>query len=133
MKNTNTFGKEERISIQREIDLLFAESISFMAYPLRVLYVRQQPLSGAPCAVLISVPKKRFKHAVKRNRLKRLVREAYRLNKHKLLSDLQTQDSGLLLAFVYVGKEVAPFDTIEAAVRKALSTLSDKIGERETT
>jgi len=117
----NTFTKAERISIQREIDLLFAEGQSFMAYPLRVIHFRKKPYSGVVCSILISVPKKRLKHAVDRNYIKRLIREAYRTNKHSFVE--QIQDTGFLIAFVYVGNQTPSYSDIEKAVKKALNTV----------
>jgi ribonuclease P protein component len=127
LQTGHTFTKAERISIQREIDLLFASSAAYMAYPLRVVYVEKKPFSGVPVSILISVPKKRFKRAVKRNRTKRLIRESYRLNKNALWESLVAADKGVLLAFIYVGNELCDFDTLEAAMKKALTLLMDKI------
>ena len=126
MQQGNTFSKAERISAQREIDLLFSEGASFIAYPLRVIHLQKQPFSGVPCSVLISVPKKRLKHAVDRNRIKRLVRESYRLNKRSFIDFIQTQTIGFLIAFVYVGNGVASYSEIETAVQKALRILTKK-------
>jgi ribonuclease P protein component len=120
----NTFRKLERISAQREIDLLFSEGASFTAYPLRVIYLRKQPFSGVRSAILISVPKKRLKRAVHRNRIKRLVRESYRLNKSGFIDSIQTE--GVLMAFIYVGNGVASHTEIEAAVQKALRIVTEK-------
>lgn len=124
MDSKLTFKKEERLSIQKEIDLLFTKGDSFLSYPLRVIYLKEQPLSGASSSVLISVPKKRFKRAVKRNRVKRLIREAYRLNKNTLADSLK--ENGLLIAFLFVGNELPQYNTIESAVKKALKTLQEK-------
>jgi ribonuclease P protein component len=121
-----TFKKEERISKQREIDLLFNGASSFTAYPLRVVYVEKKPAAGVPVSILISVPKKRFKRAVKRNRVKRFVRESYRLNKKILYEFLDAEDKGLLIAFIYVSNEIAPFGEIETAMKKALNSLKEK-------
>ncbi|MDR2843208.1 MAG: ribonuclease P protein component, partial [Candidatus Symbiothrix sp.] len=117
------FSKAERISIQREIDRLFNEGSAFTVYPLRVLYLETKPLSGVSASILISVPKKRFKRAVQRNRIKRLVRETYRKNKHSLLASLQTQDTGLLLAFVYVSNHLCSYSEMETAIKKSLQIL----------
>ncbi|GHT76767.1 ribonuclease P protein component [Bacteroidia bacterium] len=124
MHSGNTFKKLERISAQREIDLLFNEGSSFIAYPLRVIYLQKQPFSGARSAILISVPKKRLKRAVHRNRIKRLVRESYRLNKHDFIDSISTE--GILMAFIYVGNGIASYTEIEAAVLKALRTITAK-------
>jgi ribonuclease P protein component len=127
LDNRYTLKKEERISAQREIDSLFEKGTSFISYPLRVIYLREKPFSGADASVLISVPKKKFKRAVQRNRIKRLIRESYRLNKMQLLHHLQEKENGLLIAFLFVGKELSEFKEIETAVIKALAALKEKI------
>ncbi|MDR2804216.1 MAG: ribonuclease P protein component [Dysgonamonadaceae bacterium] len=119
-----TFTKSERIFIQREIDLLFTEGKAFSAYPLRVVYAVQKPFSGAPAAILISIPKKRFKRAVKRNRGKRLIRETYRLNKTLLWESLAASGKQLLIAFIYIGNELCDFPTMDKAMRKAMTKLT---------
>jgi ribonuclease P protein component len=103
---------------------LFGEGKSFVSYPLRVIYVEQRPRSGVPVAILISVPKKRFKRAVMRNRVKRLVREAYRLNKDVLWELPALSEKGLLIGFVYVSSEFCDFQRMEQAMKKAMATLS---------
>jgi len=106
------------------MDFLFEKGSSFIVYPLRVIYVEIQPGSGAEAAVLISVPKKKFKQAVKRNRIKRLIREAYRLNKQALLQHLREKEQGLLIGFLFIGNELPDWKMVEGAVMKALSALS---------
>ena len=72
-----TLSKEERLSWKRYIDLLFAKGQSFVAFPLRVVYLSvEKEETLAPVSILISVPKKKFRRAVKRNLIKRQVREA---------------------------------------------------------
>ena len=119
-----SFTKAERISFQREIDFLFNEGTSFAVYPLRVVYVEKHPASGVPAAILISVPKKRFKRAVKRNRLKRLIRETYRLNKNALWESLHLSGKGLLIAFVYIGNELCDFSILNTSMKKIIAKLA---------
>jgi len=126
LDNRLTFNKTERISFQREIDSLFKQGEAFISYPLRVIYLKQNPLSGARVSVLISVSKKKFKHAVKRNRIKRLTKEAYRLNKSSLIKHLTEKESGLLIAFIFTGNEICRWKEVETAMQKALSILKDK-------
>jgi ribonuclease P protein component len=117
------FAKGERISRQKEKDFLFEEGSSFRVYPLRVVYVARKPLSGFAVAVLVSVSKKCFKRAVKRNRMKRLIREAYRRNKQTLWQSALIQDKGMLIAFLYISHETCKYDTVEAAMKKALDKI----------
>lgn len=119
-----TFPKQERLSWKRHIDLLFANGRSFVAFPLRVIYlpVEEDALS-ARASVLISVPKKKFKRAVKRNLIKRRMREAYRIHKHDLFDALANNRQRMLVAFLYLDKEILPFSEIEKAMQKALDIL----------
>ena len=105
------------------MDLLFEKGNAFIVYPLRIVYVEQLPVSGAEATVLVSVPKKKFKQAVKRNRIKRLIREAYRLNKQSLLQNLLEKEKGLLIGLLFVGNELPDWKTVEGAVVKGLNRL----------
>jgi len=126
LDNQYTFKKAERISFQKEIDCLFKQGDAFISYPLRVVYLKQKPVSGAEVSVLIGVPKKRIKRAVKRNRIKRLIREAYRLNKTSLIQHVREKESGLLIAFLFIGNESCSPKEPEAAIHKALTILKEK-------
>jgi ribonuclease P protein component len=124
LDNRHTFKKKERIFKQKEMDFLFEKGLSFIAYPLRVVYISRQSVSDVEAAVLISVPKKKMKRAVNRNRIKRLIRDAYRLNKQLLLPSLQEKGQELLIGFLFVGNELPDWQTVEAAVIKALTVLN---------
>lgn len=86
-----TLPKRERIHLKRQIDELFTSGKGFVAYPLRLMVLlRKETEEDEPRgAMMVSVGKRYFKRANKRNRVKRLVREAYRLNKHRWLSWLE--------------------------------------------
>ena len=105
----NTLRKSERLDKKKVIEKMFAGgSRSFSVFPLRVVYLPVEELE-APVSILVSVSKRRFKRAVKRNRVKRQIREAYRMNKHGLLAghaDGKKVPSGrgLYLSFGPVGR-----------------------------
>lgn len=121
-----TLSKEERLSWKRYIDLLFAKGQSFVAFPLRVVYLPMEEEALVSVSIMISVPKKKFKRAVKRNQIKRQVREAYRVRKYTLIDPLTEKKRQMLVAFLYIDKEIHPFANIEKAMTKALNILRDK-------
>lgn len=112
-----TFPKSEKLCSNSAIDMLYQSGKKFVAWPLRVTYL---PISDAPTQVLIWAPKSLFKHAIDRNHMRRLMREAYRLNKHILSSSNQHYH----LAFNYIDKEKQDFHTINKAISKALKKLT---------
>ena len=118
-----TLSKEERLSWKRYIDLLFEKGQSFVAFPLRVVYLPMEEEMPARASFLVSVPKKR---AVKRNLIKRQVREAYRVRKYDLLEPLEAKNKGMLIAFLYLDKEIHPYAVMEKAMKKAIHILRDK-------
>ena len=122
-----TLSKEERLSWKRHIDLLFAEGRSFISFPLRVVYlpVEEKELTSR-VAIMASVPKKKFKRANKRNLIKRQIRESYRIHKYDLIDPLQEKGTSMLVAFLYVDKEIRSFAEIEKSMIKALKALKDK-------
>lgn len=121
-----TLSKEERLSWKRYIDLLFEKGQSFVAFPLRVVYLSVEEDLPARASFLVSVPKKKFKRAVKRNLIKRQVREAYRVRKYELIEPLEAKNKSMLVAFLYLDKEIHPFATMEKAMNKAIRLLREK-------
>lgn len=121
-----TLSKEERLSWKRYIDLLFEKGQSFVAFPLRVVYLSVEEDLPARASFLVSVPKKKFKRAVKRNLIKRQVREAYRVRKYELIEPLEAKNKSMLVAFLYLDKEIHPFATMEKAMNKAIRVLREK-------
>ncbi len=120
-----SFTKEERVTGEKRIESLFTHGKSFVAYPLRVVYITTCEVSPVPVSVLVSIPKKRIRQAVKRNRVKRLIREAYRLNKHSLNTVETSEHKHLDIAFIYISDEIADFATIEKGVIKAMIKLNN--------
>ena len=120
--------KTERIKSRREVKLLFeGKIISIDVYPLKVLYRWEELAEGEkPVAkIMVSVPHKRIKRAVKRNLIKRRVREAYRLNKEIIAEKVIGRNQKLLIAFVYVSSSVKDFDIIKKAVITALTKIAN--------
>ncbi len=122
-KKRFTFTKEERITGKVRIEKIFATGKSFLIYPFRVVFVANEN-SSSTHSVLISVPKKRLKRAVARNRVKRLFKEAYRLNKDLISSDESNNAYSLEIVFVYVADAVLPYDTIEKSITRSLQKIN---------
>ena len=107
------------------------------AFPLRIVYMQREKqgedeATKTPLAsILVSVPKKRFRHAVDRNRMKRLIREAYRLNKHILWDALEGKDFRLALAFVCITDTLPTFYTVNKSMKKALTRIAEKVNDNE--
>ena len=86
--------------------------------------VRNDAVSGI--SILAGAPKKRIRQAALRNRVKRLIREAYRLNKGEFLDAYRQSGKYLHIAFMYVGNDICTYTDMEKAVRKALDTIWKK-------
>ena len=110
----NRFYKEERLCSKKSLDLLFKKGSSFLLYPYRATFIFDAQPHQFPAQVVINVAKKRYKHAVDRNLIKRRTREAYRLQKNALLYQaLANREELLLLGLQYVGKEIYPYTFLE--------------------
>lgn len=127
-QNKCTFGKQERLCSTTLIEMLFQEGDrTASAYPIRAIFLPVDKSVQQNISVLVSVPKKRIRKAVDRNRVKRQIREAYRKHKHTLSLQLKTQEKGLLLAFVYVSDKLEPTSYIESRLQKLLEKVVAKI------
>jgi ribonuclease P protein component len=112
-KRKYTFPKEEHLCRKKLIEELFSkQSSSFGVYPLRLVWIKAPAPTTAPPQVLISVSKRTFKRAIDRNRLKRLIRESYRLNKYRL-TEQPNGHQVALLGIIFTGKEKSPLALVE--------------------
>ena len=130
----HTFKKEERLSSQKIIGELFDGGSSFSLYPFRLVW-KQTPLPTTqfPVQVVVSVSKKRFKHAVDRNRVKRLVREAYRKQKNDTLyAPISALGISLAIMIIYTGNTIFTAQEIEIKLSNALLRLVDKYEQSDS-
>ncbi len=126
MAHGQSFPKRERLVSRKLIDELFNGSRSMAAFPLRAVYKNKvRACEQEPMQLLISVPKKRFHHAVDRNRVKRQIREAYRRHRY-LLDDMLTDNRQLLLAFIWTGEQHVPTAEIEHRVVQLMKRIVEK-------
>ena len=127
-----SFGKKEKLCSLKLIQRLFSEGKSMVKYPLRVSQITLEELpENVNCQVLVSVSKKKFKRANKRNRIKRQIRETYRCNKHLLIDALQSCNKKMVLAFIYIPSEELSTVEIEKAMIKALLQLKENLEKIE--
>lgn len=120
--------KSERLCHDKVISALFTEGSSSFAPPFRFYWRISEAVEGRPnVSVLFSVPKRQFKRAVKRNLLKRRMREAYRLNKSGFGACAQEKGLRVELALIYTSKEVSEYKNIEHGVRKVLAEITKRL------
>ena len=121
-------NKDEKLCSRTAVNLLFDEGKSLMAFPLRAAY-RLRPQGEHPVQFLISIPKKRIRHAVQRVTLRRRVREAYRLSRRDLLQPTLAESGwGVDIAFVYLDNTPAPYSVIQ----EKMTTLLQRIAHAAT-
>lgn len=124
----NTLRKAERLNSKVIIGKMFEGGVSksFSIFPLRIVYM---PVADreASASILVSVSKRRFKRAVKRNRVKRQIREAYRKNKHELQQVLDTKGLQLAISFIYLSDELTSSAEIEDKMKVALMRMVEKL------
>ncbi len=120
----NTFPKKERLKSKKLLEQLFLKGSAISAFPLKLLYLKTALPKDVPFQVTVVAPKRNFKSAVKRNRIKRLLREAYRLNKPAFFNNTKGQYA---LVILYLGKEMPSFSEIESGTKTLLTKLLKKI------
>ena len=122
-----TLSKEERICSKKLINELFTgNGRSMTAFPLRVVFMKRTIVDDQPrAAMLVSVPKRYFKHAVDRNRAKRQVREAFRRNKSIITQNLTDDHEAVAMAFVWLTDEKFPSSEVENRMVRLLTRISE--------
>jgi len=124
----NTLKKHERLKSKKLLDSLFVEGKSGFGHPVKVIYkIEPRTENVWPLKFSVTVPKKKIKSAVKRNLVKRRIREAYRLNKASLQTTLFDSEYQLYLMLIYIEKEPLQYSEIEKGVIKIINKLANAI------
>ncbi len=118
-----TFTKEEKLKSRKLIQLLFKQGVSFSNFPFRVLYFFLEK-NIAPLQTGFAVSAKQFKKAVDRNRIKRLMRETYRLQKRTLTDTLKTNKKYMIVFFIFTGNEIPEYDNVSEKMQSGLKRLN---------
>lgn len=132
-KDQALFPKSERLHKKKAFAYLFEHGHSIRVGVLSCFYAFDVPdeLVDSPVSAAFTVSKRKFKHAVSRNTLKRRMKEAYRLNKYLLLADVNdVPDQRLMMLFVYQPRHPLPFKVIEKATLKIIRRLQNKINSK---
>ncbi len=124
---TNTFPKKEHLKSKSVIEKLYAEGMSVTAYPLRAVFIEQDAeKQEATATILISVAKKRFRHAVDRNLMKRRIREAYRTSKQPFVVALEENGRKLAVAILYIDTKQSSTAFLKKKMERLLESIIKK-------
>lgn len=123
-----SFPKKEKLKGKKLIEQLFKEGESLSGFPLRLFFLKIDTPTDVKIKAGVAVPKKNFKSAVKRNRIKRLLRESYRLNKHLVFNNSEGSFAFLIL---YLGKEMPDYHKVEKSMQIILQKFLKKIDDEK--
>ncbi len=122
----HTYGKDQRLKSVIVLDRVFGMGEKVKSFPILARYTSSCFEAEVPFQVATTVSKKRFRKAVTRNRIKRLMREAWRLEKHRIEENWKKGDSQYALVLTYVGNEIPDFEKCANTIRKIVDVLLDK-------
>lgn len=127
----NTLGKDERLKSRKKMEVLFQKGNSFLKSPIRVLWMFSDKELLFPAQIMFTVPKKSFKKSTDRNRIKRLMREAYRMNKSQIYEPLSSKGVYVIVAFIYTGNRLPEWKDINDKIILTLQRLAIDIEKSE--
>lgn len=128
-----TFPKKEHLTGQKNIEELYRKGESFLVFPYRVVFLGvSETNEQLPVRALMSVSKKRFKKAVHRNRVKRLMRESYRQNKMELHQFLEDNGGKLHLSFQYVSQNIEEYHFMFERMQKTLQKMIQLLAKADS-
>jgi ribonuclease P protein component len=119
-----TYNKHEKLKSRKLIKQLFEDGKAISIYPLRLIYLKVEHESDFLLQTGVSVSKRNFKLAVNRNRIKRMMREVYRLNKNMLYKSL---DDKYIFMFIYLGRTETDYNKLNDKMKKLMQTFLSKI------
>lgn len=127
MKGIYTFPKSEHLKSKSITDSLYADGMSVTSFPMRAVFMPIPKKDKQPVAtILISVSKRRFRHAVDRNLVKRRMREAYRLSKPRFLEELENRRTNLAIAIIYIDTKHCGTEYLTRRMQKLLNAILGK-------
>lgn len=129
-----TLGKNERVKSRKLSEQLFATGKKLTTPPFHIRYIFLEGENRLPASLQfgVGVSVRNFKKAADRNRIKRLTREAWRLQKQELTASLQAQQKQAAVFFIYTGRELPPFDLVKEKTAVALKKLEKLLSENNS-
>jgi ribonuclease P protein component len=121
---SSKFPKKEKLKSESLIHGIFEEGKSITSYPLKLIYLDIKGPTEVKVQCGFAVPKRNFKSAVKRNRIKRLLRESYRLNKEQIFNNIE---GSFAFLFLYLGKDIPEYEEVEKQMRVILKQFLIKV------
>lgn len=129
MSKVFSYGKKEKLKKRKQLAQLFESGQTFLSFPIKVFYKQSnEPLDFCAKAG-VGVNKRNFKKAVHRNRIKRLLREAYRLNKQPLLHHLEQHQKQAMVFFLYVDKTLPQKGALQSRLTLVIRELIKRLNE----
>lgn len=126
--NGNSFQKTERLTLRSDIERLFESGArSLSVYPVRAIFRRSDKEDSTPVKILVSVSKRRFHHAADRNRAKRQIREAYRLNKSILTEAVKNTGKPLHIAFMWTAGKPQKSQDVSRSIIRLLQLICERL------
>lgn len=118
-----TYNKHEKLKSRKLLQQLFAKAKSFSVFPVKVFYMPLEEATVNRLQVGVGVSARNFRKAVDRNRVKRLLRECYRLNKLSLHALVNEKQKPLAVFLLYIGKELPEYNLLDEKMKLALTKL----------
>ena len=122
-----SYNKKEKLKSRKALEQLFTKGKSFSVFPVKVFYMPMTDAMDHPVNVGVGVSARNFKKATDRNRIKRLLRECYRLNKLSLNTLVSAKQTQLAVFFLYIGKELPDYVLLTEKMQAALKRLEENI------
>lgn len=132
MNQPNSYSSQEKLKSRKALESLFTGGKSFSVFPIKVFYTLDPVEAGmqreVPVTAGVGVSSKNFRKAVQRNRIKRLLREAYRTQKQALHGAVK-EEQHVSVFFLYIGKELPEYAPLKESMGKALERLIEKLNK----
>lgn len=126
VRGTGRFRKSERLCSRKSIGRLFESGNTIVHYPFRFLWLESDTGSPYPVRMAVSVPARKIKKAVNRNRIKRLIRESYRMSKGILYENLEMQNRKADMMLIYISGSLHDFEFIDQKIRQLIQKFVKK-------